>query len=189
MADISFRSQYVKSASQWLTPKLIITLTIFSNPLTCILNCTMHIFNWINVNSVMMQIYITLMQYNHHISTVITISFSFVIYNNHACKRNVYLPQSNKINSDHFTFQMKNVYIMKCFKWLDIPPFLNFQIPNWRPFLRCIISCDQAALWMVFSVCLSVCPSVHLSVCHTFLTMFPSSYHHEIFRSYHQWPG
>ena len=35
------------------------------------------------------------------------------------------------------------------------------------------------------SVRLSVCPSVRLSVCHTFLTMFPSSYHHEIFRSYH----
>ena len=30
-------------------------------------------------------------------------------------------------------------------------------------------------------------PSVRLSVCHTFLTMFPSSYHHEIFRSYYQW--
>ena len=39
------------------------------------------------------------------------------------------------------------------------------------------------------SVCLSVCPSVRLSVCHTFLTMFPSSYHHEIFRSYHIGPG
>ena len=25
------------------------------------------------------------------------------------------------------------------------------------------------------------------SVCHTFLTMLPSSYHHEIFRSYYQW--
>ena len=34
-------------------------------------------------------------------------------------------------------------------------------------------SCDQAALWMVQSVCLSVCPSIR----HTFLTMFPSSYH------------
>ena len=37
----------------------------------------------------------------------------------------------------------------------------------------------------------SVRPSVRLSVrpsvCHTFLTMFPSSYHHEIFRSYYQW--
>ena len=44
---------------------------------------------------------------------------------------------------------------------------------------------------MVFSVRLSVCPSVRLSVClsvcHTFLTMFPSSYHHGIFRSYYQW--
>ena len=33
----------------------------------------------------------------------------------------------------------------------------------------------------------SVCLSVRPSVCHTFLTMFPSSYHHEIFRSYYQW--
>ena len=36
---------------------------------------------------------------------------------------------------------------------------------------------------------LFVCPSVCLSVCHTFLTMFPSSYHHEIFRSNYQGPG
>ena len=48
-----------------------------------------------------------------------------------------------------------------------------------------VFSCDQAALWMVFSVCLSVC----LSVRHTFLTMFPSLYHHAIFRSYHHGPG
>ena len=33
----------------------------------------------------------------------------------------------------------------------------------------------------------SVRPSVRLSVRHTFLTMSPSSYHHEIFRSYYQW--
>ena len=46
-----------------------------------------------------------------------------------------------------------------------------------------IFSCDQAALWMVFSVR----PSVRLSVRHTFLTMFPSMYHHEIGRSYYQW--
>ena len=53
-----------------------------------------------------------------------------------------------------------------------------------------IFSCDQAALWMVQSVRLSVCPSVRLSVRlsvrHTFLTMFLSTYHHEIFRSYYQ---
>ena len=43
-------------------------------------------------------------------------------------------------------------------------------------------SCDQAALWLVQSVSLSV----RLSVRHTFFTMFPPSYHHGIFRSdYH----
>ena len=37
--------------------------------------------------------------------------------------------------------------------------------------------------WYFLSVCLSVC----LSVYHTLLIMFPSSYHHEIVRSYYQW--
>ena len=42
--------------------------------------------------------------------------------------------------------------------------------------------------WYLYQICntdvrLSVC----LSVRHTFLTMFQSSYHHEIFRSYYQW--
>ena len=41
--------------------------------------------------------------------------------------------------------------------------------------------------YMNGSVRPSVCPSVRPSVCHTFFTMFPSSYHHEIFRSYYQW--
>ena len=41
----------------------------------------------------------------------------------------------------------------------------------------------QLYKWYFPSVRLSVC----LSVRHTFLTMFPSSYHHEIFRSYYQW--
>ena len=50
-----------------------------------------------------------------------------------------------------------------------------------------IFSCDQAAIWQVQYVRLSVRPSVCLSVCHTFFTMFPSSYHHAIFRSYYQW--
>ena len=38
---------------------------------------------------------------------------------------------------------------------------------------------------MVLSVCLSV--SVRLSVRHTFLTMFPSSYHHKIFYQWQKW--
>ena len=50
-------------------------------------------------------------------------------------------------------------------------------------FVKVSGKCDQTALWIVQSVCLSVFPSV----CHTFLTMFSSSYHHEIFRSYYQW--
>ena len=68
----------------------------------------------------------------------------------------------------------------KCRNWQNILPY---RLPV------SFISCDQAALQMVFSVRLSVrlsvCPSVRLSVCHTFFTMFPSSYHHEIFRSYY----
>ena len=35
----------------------------------------------------------------------------------------------------------------------------------------CVFSCDQAALWMVFSVRLSICPSVRLSIC---LSVCPS---------------
>ena len=46
----------------------------------------------------------------------------------------------------------------------------------------------QLYKWYFPSVCPSVRPSVCPSVCHTFLTMFPSSYHHEIFRSYYQLP-
>ena len=39
----------------------------------------------------------------------------------------------------------------------------------------------QLASWQLRS------NSPKMSVRHTFLTMFPSSYHHEIFRSYYQW--
>ena len=42
-----------------------------------------------------------------------------------------------------------------------------------------VFSCDQAALRTPLSVC--------LSVCHTFFTMFLSSYRHKIFRSHYQW--
>ena len=57
--------------------------------------------------------------------------------------------------------------------------FLFWQIFN--SILHLVFSYDQAAIWLVQSVRPSVC----LSVCHTFFTMFPSSYHHEIFRSYY----
>ena len=55
---------------------------------------------------------------------------------------------------------------------------------NIWPFLA---ATKQLYEWFSLSVCPSVRPSVCLSVCHTFLTMFPSSHHHEIFRSYYQW--
>ena len=68
----------------------------------------------------------------------------------------------------------------------NIGPLLikNIPLQTQHPRQLLVFSCDQAALWMIFSVCPSVC----LSVRHTFLTMFPSSYHHEISRSCHQGP-
>ena len=38
--------------------------------------------------------------------------------------------------------------------------------------------------WYLYQMCNT---DVRLCVRHTFFTMFPSSYHHEIFRSYYQW--
>ena len=59
----------------------------------------------------------------------------------------------------------------------------------------CLSICLSVCLSVRPSVCLSVrpfvrlsvCPSVRLSVRHTFLTMFLSSHHPEIFRSYCHW--
>ena len=50
-----------------------------------------------------------------------------------------------------------------------------------------VFSCDQAALWMVQSVCLSVCPSVRLSVCLSHLFDYVPIILSSIFRSYYQW--
>ena len=59
-----------------------------------------------------------------------------------------------------------------------------------QKFSRCLLTCPHLCIITIFLAAtkqlnewyfLSVC----LSVCHTFLTMFPLSYHHEIFRSYH----
>ena len=49
---------------------------------------------------------------------------------------------------------------------------------------RCpiIFSCDQAALWMVFSVCLSVRLSVRLSVCLSVTPFSPCSHHRIIMK-------
>ena len=52
-----------------------------------------------------------------------------------------------------------------------------------RGALLFLAATKQLNEWYFPSVRLSVRPSV----CDTFLTMFPSSYHHEIFRSCYQW--
>ena len=54
---------------------------------------------------------------------------------------------------------------------------------SYRNFVSFLAATKHLYEWFSPSVCLSVC----LSARHTFFTMFPLSYHHEIFRSYHQW--
>ena len=63
---------------------------------------------------------------------------------------------------------------------------LYWIIYNWRDMnLVYLFLAATKQLYEWFSP--SIRPSVRPSVCHTFLTMFPSWYHHEIFRSYYQW--
>ena len=99
-------------------------------------------------------------------------------------------------NGRHFTddilkciFSNENIYISieMSLKFIpksqinNIPALVQIMAwcrPGDKPFLP---ATKQLYEWYF----LSVCPSVRLPVCHTFLTMFPSSYHHEIFRSYH----
>ena len=75
-----------------------------------------------------------------------------------------------------------NMYSYKCSHNLMILMQRKF---NDDIFARFLAETKQLYEWYF----LSVCPSICLSVRHTFLTMFPSSYHHEIFRSYHHGPG
>ena len=62
-------------------------------------------------------------------------------------------------------------------KTLEIRMLLVFSVT-----IPCF-SCDQVALWMGQSFRLSG----RLSVRDTFLTMLPSTYHHDIFASYYHW--
>ena len=74
--------------------------------------------------------------------------------------------------------------------WQDIPSKLS-AVENAVPINAdkwlFLAATKQLYKWYFPSVCPSVRLSVRLSVRHTFLTMFPSSYHHEIFKSYYQW--
>ena len=58
-----------------------------------------------------------------------------------------------------------------------VDPLIMFDIPTFLRSHDFVFSCDQAALRTLISV--------RPSVLHTFLTMFLSSYHPEIFRSFH----
>ena len=68
------------------------------------------------------------------------------------------------------------------------------EILNMQPYYSHLLSIFQAK-WdvQITYIFLAATKQLYewyfLSVCHTFLTMFPSSYHHEIIRSYHQGPG
>ena len=65
------------------------------------------------------------------------------------------------------------VYAVPLVKIVNIPVVIYVYRFLFSLWLHGYFSCDQAALWMVQSDCLSAC----LSVRHTFFTMFPSSYH------------
>ena len=49
--------------------------------------------------------------------------------------------------------------------------------------LSILAATKQLYKWFSQSVCPSICPPI----CHTFFTMFPSLYHHDIFRTYCHW--
>ena len=67
---------------------------------------------------------------------------------------------------------------------MDMKNYLRTQITLYEEDKKEEASMRCSLLHGSWDQILQRCPSVH----HTFLTMFPSSYHHEIFRSYYQWP-
>ena len=136
----------------------------------------------------------------HFLTTIIAVSFhsysfpgqsSFTSGLCSPCNLDILISYIDIITFMHI-FQQQKIW------WLDgLAPDCSFSIANTLEILQSctepsmcstVFRCDQTALQMVFSVCLSVRLSVCPSVRHTFLTMFPSSDHHEIFRSYYQWP-
>ena len=84
-----------------------------------------------------------------------------------------HLPYKNKNRPDSFRFYTP------WFTWTWTWTLLTT--------LECNLRDSQLRLSSTKNTCSSVCPSVCLSVCHTFFTMFLSSHHNEIFRSYYHW--
>ena len=72
--------------------------------------------------------------------------------------------------------------------WMSVYHCLGYIFPSQGSILFFLLAATkQLYKWYFPSVRPSVCLSVRPSVRHTFLTMFPSSNHHEFFRSYYQW--
>ena len=69
----------------------------------------------------------------------------------------------------------QHILSMYCIKW--------YEDPNSLTLIIFLAATKQLYDWFSPSIRLSV----RLSVGHTFFTMFPSLYHHEIFRSYYKW--
>ena len=88
-----------------------------------------------------------------------------------------------EVNTHFSRFQTVTPLWIHIWWWNDAQSLMLLK----RGVLLFLAATKQLYEWFSPSVRLSVRLSVCPSVCHTFLTMFPSSYHHEIFRSYYQW--
>ena len=109
-------------------------------------------------------------------------SRSSVKFQSHTAQKRVEFWARLGVSGLYLEFEFTNGYqiIHKAWSSIDVPYCAALPIfPSVCPSVCLSVSCDHAALPMVFSVRLSV----RLSVCHTFFTMFPSSYYHWIFRS------
>ena len=100
------------------------------------------------------------------------------------CKTSFKLSPLSKHLTNVYTELLAPSYFMGPCYLISISMFIrSISLPN----SRFLAATKQLYKWYFLSVRPSVCLSVRPSVRHTFLTMFPSSYHHEIFRSYYQW--
>ena len=105
------------------------------------------------------------------------------------------------INFDQFVSHFRETTVIICCDWLYmfrfgtgmenscLTAFLFGSLKS-RHMSDMVFNCDQAALRTLISVCpsvrlSSVRLSVCLSICHTLFTMFLSSYHPKLFRSYY----
>ena len=86
------------------------------------------------------------------------------------------------------------LYCVQCFSFLVCLAMLKVPCFLWKSLFTCVVIQGTSRLHLLSfnGMFLAATKQLYewyfLSVFHTFLTMFPSSDHHEIFRSYYQWP-